>query len=118
MPDKDPNNVVEKLVEIAQVIGKYGVSAVIFAFPPLMGSFGLYFMWMTMNESQLNAGKASLSIFAVLFGSGFLILLLYLFKQWDLWERLGLRRLNEDQSKLDDLEARVHALEEARRAAA
>src|SRR6266404_5282021 len=113
MPDATrPGSVVEDLIKIANVVGKYGVSVVIFAFPPLVGCFGLYFMWITMNESQVNMAKVTVGIFAVVFGSALSILLLYVFNRMNLWDKLGLSKLSQEQQA--SLESRVKALEEGK----
>ncbi len=114
MPDIErPSSVVEDLVKIAEAIGKYGVSTVIFAFPPLMGCFGLYFLWIAVNDPQVSIAKVSVGIFATVFGSGLSLLLLYLFTHMGLWDKLGLSKLSQEQQKtLSTLEARVKSLEE------
>jgi hypothetical protein len=84
---------------------------VIFAMPDLMGCFGLYFMRMALNESQVSTAKISAGIFATIFGSGFLVLLLYVFTRMELWDTLGLSKV-ERQNSLSALGTRVKALEE------
>ena len=110
-PDvKEAGSIVQMLINIVREVGKSGVAVVIFAFPPLMGCFGLYFMWMALNDSQVSAAKISAGIFATVFGSGLSILLLYVFSRMELWDILGLSKVQRlgTLTKLDD---RVKALE-------
>lgn len=129
---EDLRSIVKSLKELADVAGKYGVSVVIFAFAPLVGCFGLYFMWIAMSDAQLNMAKVVVGMFAVVFGSAYSILLLYVFTRMTLWDKLGLSKFSEEQNKaiseiqsrvagLQALESRVRVLEDegkARRAIA
>jgi hypothetical protein len=109
---EDLRSVVKSLTQIAEVAGKYGVSVVIFAFAPLVGCFGLYFMWMTMSNSQLNIAKVIVGVFAIVFGSAYSILLLYLFTRMNLWDKLGLSKFSEEQNKaFSEIQSRVAALQ-------
>ncbi len=112
MPNaEDLRSIVKSLKEIAEVGGKYGVSVVIFAFAPLVGCFGLYFMWITMSDSQLNMAKVSVGVFAVVFGSAYSILLLYVFTRMNLWDKLGLSKFSEEQNKaISEIQSRVAVL--------
>ena len=55
-----------------------------------MGCFGLYFIWIAVNEAQINMARAGMGIFTTVFGSGLLVLLLYMFTKLGLWDKLGL----------------------------
>jgi hypothetical protein len=108
---EDLRSVVKSLTQIAEVAGKYGVSVVIFAFAPLVGCFGLYFMWMTMSDLQLNIAKVIVGVFAVVFGSAYSILLLFLFTRMNLWDKLGLSKFSEEQNKaISEIQSRVEVL--------
>jgi|SRR5579872_2587487 len=91
-----PVAVVDQLIKVAQVVGKYGLATVIFAFPVVMGCFGLYFLWLAVSTTQLNMGRMIVGMFTTVFSPGLTILLLWVFTRWDLWERL---RPKEEQSQ-------------------
>ena len=116
MPESGPvssENVVNNVAKIAGVIGQYGVAAIVFALPTVIGCFGVYFLGIAMKDPQVILAKVSVGIFATVFGSGVSILLLYIFTNMNLWDRLGLSKVSkEGQKALSDLEARVKALEE------
>lgn len=102
----------DELIRIVGVIGKYGVAALVFALPPIIGCFGVYFLAVAINDPQVLMAKVSVGIFATVFGSGLSIVLLYLFTNMKLWDILGLSKLSQEQQKLlADLEVRVKTLE-------
>ena len=110
----EAGTVFDQLGKVVVAIGKYGVSAVIFALPTVIGCFGIYFLWIAVNAAEARTAKISVGIFATVFGSGLTILLLYMFTRMNLWERLfGLGKMSQDQQKtISTLEARIKALEE------
>ena len=91
-----PVAVVDQLIKLAQVVGKYGLVTVIFAFPALVGCFGLYFLWLAVSTAQLNIGRMIVGMFTTIFSPGLTILLLWIFTEWNLWERL--RPKQEEES--------------------
>ncbi|MFY9559150.1 MAG: hypothetical protein WAQ52_02850 [Terriglobales bacterium] len=91
-----PTEVVRDFGEIAAVIGKYGVTTAIFALPLVVACFGLYFLWIAVNGPAVNMAKVGVGIFTVVFGSGLLILLLWMFDKRKLWKKLT---PNQEQKK-------------------
>ena len=83
-----PGDIVGQVGEVAKLIGKYGVATAIFAFPVVMGCYGLYFLWIAVSTAQVNVAKAMVGMFATLVGPGLTILLLHVFTKLDLWEKL------------------------------
>jgi hypothetical protein len=109
----DAGTIFDQLRKVVEAIGKYGVSTVIFALPTVIGCFGIYFLWIAVNAAEASTAKISVGIFATVFGSGLTILLLYMFTRMNLWERLGLSKMSQDQQKtISILEARIRVLEE------
>ena len=83
-----PAAIFKQLLEVVQAIGKYGLATVIFAFPVVLGCYGLYFLYLAVSTSQVNMGKAVVGMFTTLFSPGLTILLLYVFTWLNLWEKL------------------------------
>ncbi len=50
-----------------------------------------------MNGAEVNIAKVGVGIFTVVFGSGLLILLLWMFNRYELWKKL--ERLPQEQKK-------------------
>ncbi len=115
MPEREPvssDRIIENAARIAGVVGKYGVAAMVFALPTVIGCFGVYFLAIAIGDAQVSTAKVAVGIFATVFGSGLAVLLLYLFTNMNLWDKLGLSKLSQDQQKtLSELETRVKALE-------
>ncbi len=118
MPEREPvssDKIIDNAARIAGVIGKYGVAAMVFALPTIIGCFGVYFLAVAIGDAQVSTAKVAVGIFATIFGSGLTVLLLYLFTKMNLWDSLGLSKLPQEQRKaLSELETRVKALEERR----
>lgn len=116
MPESGPvsfEKIIDSVVKMAGEVGKYGVAAIVFALPTVIGCFGVYSLGIAINDPQVSMAKVSVGIFATVFGSGLSILLLYLFTKMTLWDSLGLSKLSQEHQKaLSELEARVRALEE------
>ena len=83
-----PANIVTQVMELARVIGKYGLATVIFAFPVVLGCYGLYFLWLAVSTPQVNMAKAMVGMFTTLFSPGVTILLLWVFTRLNLWKEL------------------------------
>ncbi len=65
-----------------------------------------------MTDSQLNMAKVSVGVFAVVFGSAYSILLLYVFTRMNLWDKLGLSKFSEEQNKaISEIQSRVAVLQ-------
>ena len=90
-----PVAVVDQLINVAQAVGRYGLATVIFAFPVVMGCFGLYFLSLAVGTAQLNMGRMIVGMFTTVFGSGLTILLLWVFTRWHLWEQLRPKKEEE-----------------------
>ena len=58
-----PGAIFKQLLEVAQAIGKYGLATVIFAFPVVLGCYGLYFLYLAVSTPQVNMGKAVVGMF-------------------------------------------------------
>jgi|SRR5215467_13377166 len=115
MPENEPvssEKIVGNVAKIAGVVGQYGVAAIVFALPTVIGCFGVYFLGIAMKDPQVSLAKAGVGIFATVFGSGMSILLIFLFTNMKLWDSLGLSKISkEGQKALSELQARVTALE-------
>jgi hypothetical protein len=85
---RGPADIVKQVVELVHAISKYGVITLIFAFPVLLGCYGLYFLWLAVSTPQLNVGKMAIGMFATIFGPGLTIVLLLLFTTLELWDKL------------------------------
>ena len=92
-----PGNIIEQLMKLVQAAGKYGLATVIFAFPVVVGCYGLYFLWLGVSGPQANMAKIGVGMFATVFGPALEILLLYVFTWLHLWEKL----LNKEGPKTD-----------------
>ncbi|PYX32543.1 MAG: hypothetical protein DMG77_03125 [Acidobacteria bacterium] len=90
--DGTPADIFRRLTEVVQLAGKYGLATVIFAFPVVMGCYGLYFLWLAVSTPEVNMGKAMVGMFTTLVGPGLTILLLYVFTWLELWEKLLQRK--------------------------
>ena len=90
-----PAAVFDQLIKVVQAVGRYGLATVIFAFPVVMGCFGLYFLSLAVGTAQLNMGRMIVGMFTTIFGSGLTILLLWVFTRWHLWELLGPKKEEE-----------------------
>jgi hypothetical protein len=100
------------LGEIAELVGKCGLGAIIFSLPTVIACFGMYFLAVAIKDPQVSMAKVGVGMFATVFGSGICILLLYIFNSMDLWERLGLSKSSQKQQKdLSELDGRVTVLE-------
>src|SRR5439155_24122890 len=75
----EAGTVFDQLGKVVVAIGKYGVSAVIFALPTVIGCFGIYFIWFVVNSAEASTANIRFGIFVTVFGSGLKILLLYMF---------------------------------------
>ena len=91
-----PAAIFKQLLDVVQAIGKYGLATVIFAFPVVLGCYGLYFLYLAVSTSQVNMGRAVVGMFATIFSPGLTFLLLYAFTKWDLWERLLVKARAKD----------------------
>ena len=85
---RGPADIVKQVVEVIRAISKYGLTTVIFAFPVLLGCYGLYFLWLAVSTPQLNMGRMVIGMFATIFGPGLTIVLLLLFTKLQLWDKL------------------------------
>jgi hypothetical protein len=85
---RGPADIVKQVIEVVQAISKYGLTTLIFAFPVLLGCYGLYFLWLAVSTPQLNLGKMIVGMFATIFGPGLTIVLLLLFTRLQLWDKL------------------------------
>jgi len=94
-----PAGVIEQVMKVAQVVGRYGLTTVIFAFPVVLGCYGLYFLWLAASAPQANMAQVIVGIFATIFGPGLTILLLYVFTRWNLWERLRVKEGSKNHPK-------------------
>ena len=83
-----PTDVVTQVLDMVRAIGRYGVTTLIFAFPVLLGCYGLYFLWLAVSTPQLNVGRMVIGMFATIFGPGLTIVFLLLFTKLDLWDKL------------------------------
>jgi hypothetical protein len=83
-----PIEVVRGFLQIVAAIGQYGVIAATFALPLVVACFGLYFLWIAVSGPEANGAKIGVGIFTIVFGSGLLILLLWIFDRRDLWKKL------------------------------
>ena len=92
-----PVAVVDQLINVAQAVGRYGLATVIFAFPVVMGCFGLYFLWLAVGTPQLNMGRMIVGMFTTIFSPGLTILLLWVFTRWNLGEQLRPKKEEEPQ---------------------
>lgn len=86
--DVRPAGILEDLGSVVKLAGKYGLATMIFAFPVVMGCYGLYFLWLAVSTPEVNVGKAMVGVFTTLVGPGLTILLLYVFTWLGLWEKL------------------------------
>src|SRR5437899_12072823 len=80
----EAGTVFDQLGKVVVAIGKYGVSAVIFALPTVIGCFGIYFLCIAVNAAEPSTAKISVGTFPTAFGSGLRILLLYIFTSTNL----------------------------------
>ena len=85
---RGPADIVKQVVEVIRAISKYGLTTVIFAFPVLLGCYGLYFLWLAVSTPQLNMCRMVIGMFATIFGPGLTIVLLLLFTKLQLWDKL------------------------------
>lgn len=83
-----PAVIIDQLIKVAQVVGKYGLATVIFAFPVVMGCYGLYFLWLAVSTPQVNMGRMIVGMFTTVFSPGLTVLLLWVFTRWNLWKIL------------------------------
>lgn len=83
-----PGAIVDQVMRVAQVVGKYGLATVIFAFPVVLGCYGLYFLWLAVSTPQVNTARMVVGMFATVFGPALTILLLLVFTRLNLWEKL------------------------------
>jgi hypothetical protein len=83
-----PGSIIEQVIKVAQVLGQYGLATVIFAFPVVLGCYGLYFLSLAVSTPQLNTGRMVVGMFATVFGPGLTIVLLLIFTRLNLWEKL------------------------------
>jgi apolipoprotein N-acyltransferase len=89
--DRGPADIFKQLADVVQLAGKYGLATVIFAFPVVMGCYGLYFLWLAVSTPEVNTAKAVVGTFTTLVGPGLTILLLYVFTWLKLWEKLQIK---------------------------
>src|SRR5437667_9569475 len=91
----EAGTVFDQLGKVVVAIGKYGVSAVIFALPTVIGCFGIYFLWIAVNAAEASTAKISVGIFVFGSGSGLTILTPSLFTSMNLRASLfGLGRMS------------------------
>ena len=83
-----PGSIVDQVLRVAQLVGKYGLATVIFAFPVVVGCYGLYFLWLAVSTPQVNTGRMVVGMFATVFGPALTLLLLVVFTRLHLWEKL------------------------------
>ncbi|HEY1270920.1 MAG TPA: hypothetical protein VGF08_03010 [Terriglobales bacterium] len=85
---KGPMDIVEILLRTAVTLSKHGITTAIFALPLVVACFGLYFLWIATTAVDVNTTKVEVGIFTIVFGSGLLILLLWLFNKLDIGKKL------------------------------
>ncbi len=83
-----PAAVIDQFLKVAQVVSKFGLATIIFAFPVVMGCYGLYFLWVAVNTPQVEVPTAVVGMCLTLMGPCLTVLLLYVFTKLGLWERL------------------------------
>ena len=86
--DGGPGSVFRYLRELMEGIHSYGLATAVFSLPLVVACFGLYFLYEGVNTSVVNIAKVGVGGFTLLFGSGFLIGLLYWFDKFGLWDTL------------------------------
>ena len=86
--EASPTDVFTHLSEVIASIGRYGITTAIFALPLVVACFGLYFLWVAVNGPEVVTAKVVVGIFTVVFGSGLLVLLLWMFNRYDLAKKL------------------------------
>jgi hypothetical protein len=86
--NRDLSSVFRYLRELMEGIHSYGLATAVFALPLVVACFGLYFLYEGVNVPVVNIAKVSVGGCTLLFGSGFLMGLLYWFEEHNLWDRL------------------------------
>jgi hypothetical protein len=90
-----PGSVLGSLLNVIAAIGKYGVTTAIFALPLVVTCFGLYFVWNGVNAATVNGAKVGVGLFTVVFGSGLLVLLLWMYSHSDIAQVLKPKQKKE-----------------------
>jgi hypothetical protein len=86
--DRGLTSVFRYLKELIESIHSYGLATVVFGLPLVVACFGLYFLYEGANAPVVNMAKVGVGGFTLLFGSGFLMGLLYWFQKFNLWDKL------------------------------
>jgi hypothetical protein len=86
--DRGLSSIFRYLRELMEGIHSYGLATVVFALPLVVACFGLYFLYEGVNTPVVNMAKVGVGGFTLLFGSGFLMGLLYWFEKHNLWDKL------------------------------